>query len=676
MTASIVAMGVALAGMVAAPPPDVVLLTLDTTRADRVGAYGSPAALTPHLDRLARRGATFEEPFGSVPITLPSHTTMLTGKYPCRTGIRDNGLAKLDGATDTLATVLKGRGYHCRAYLSSAVLDRAFGLDRGFEIYDDELRSAGRRDERSAFDTIARVARDAPSAARPLFLWVHLYDPHLPYAPPAPFDRLAPGLPGAYAGEVAVMDAGAGRLLAVLRARKILDTAVILAAGDHGEALGDHGETSHGVLLYDPCLEVPMILVEPSRGIAGRTVRGLARLADVAPTLADYAGAPPLASADGTSLRGSVAAGKTAVAHVYQETWMPPNSFGWSPLYALRRPDWHLVHATANEMYEVAVDPGESRDRAKDPAAPTAAMERVLQGYVAARTIAPAAEPPPDLKAELESLGYLSPSSGKAGTLDPRAGLPLLEKMSEAKELMARGSLDQAIALLRDVLKVNPENVVARNDLGISYLRSKLFREAAREFSAALGVRDLDYINVNLGKSLEAQGLLDPARASYRRALARNGRFADAYEALADLEVAAGKTADAAAVIGQAEKNGVRDPMLIVVRGRLEAAAGDVPRALKSFEEAAAIDPASFDATVEQGHALYVLGKKADAVRKLEDALRIRPDDVPLLKTLASIYFEEVPNPARSRECFERVLRVAPDDPDAPRIRQILAAPK
>ena len=356
------------AGSEVARPRHLLLVTLDTVRADHLGAYGYAAAETPNLDHLAQAGLRFDQAMSPVPLTLPSHASLLTGRLPLEHGVRHNGARPLAAGTETLATRLTTCGFDTAAFVGAFVLDHRFGLNRGFGHYDDDIARDPGRDlrleaERPASEVVDRalawLAREEAAPARPQFLWLHLYDAHAPYTPPAPFAERHPDQP--YDGEIAAVDAQLGRLLAAVRQRLGADVLVAVVA-DHGESLGDHGESTHGLLLYQPVLRVPLLLAGPGLP-AGRTVATPVGLTDLAPTLAGLlgcAGEVPLGT--GRDLSGYLRAGdEPPGADLYAETQYP-TLFGWSPLTALRRGAFKYIAGPRPELYDLNQDRGEEHD--------------------------------------------------------------------------------------------------------------------------------------------------------------------------------------------------------------------------------------------------------------------------------------------------------------------------
>src|SRR5713101_4816300 len=341
------------------PPRTVVLVSIDTLRADHVGAYGDGQAETPALDAIAREGLVFDAAWSPVPLTLPAHASMLSGRYPPRHGVRANGVHRLAGTVPLVAESFVRGGFRSAAVVGGYPLDARFGLGRGFDLYDDRMpaSSAGahypeRRGAEVADRAIAWLQQQGTDGR--VFLFVHFYDPHADYDPPPPYAARFAGRP--YDGEIAYVDAQVGRLRSALEAQGRWRDAVVLVVSDHGEGLGEHGEDTHGMLLYEPTLRVPLVVRAPAVR-PGRAPEAVS-IVDVAPTLLALSGLPRLSDADGVSLVGT----RDPQRALYAETLGPLLDHGWSGLRALRRGRWKLVDAASPELFDLAADPGERRD--------------------------------------------------------------------------------------------------------------------------------------------------------------------------------------------------------------------------------------------------------------------------------------------------------------------------
>jgi len=435
MGAAAVILGLLLAAARPAPaaPPDVVLITLDTVRADRMGFLGSTRGLTPHLDALARESLVFEHAYAQAPLTTVSHATILTGTYPPFHRVQDFGLP-LPASVPYVPALLSAAGYRTAAFVGSLILDPkgpiAPGFDRGFEVYDAGFRHrrAGedpyRTKERRGSEVVARaLAWLEHRPPGPLFLWVHLYDAHDPYDPPPAFAARFAGAP--YDGEVAAVDAAVGDLLAGLSGRGIFDGALLVVASDHGEGLGDHGESTHGVFLYDATIHVPLLLRRPRAQGGGRRIAARARLADIAPTVLEAAGLAMPATMQGRSLLELAGAAPADERPAYAESEYPRRSFGWSALAAWRTERFLLVQAPRRELYDLRVDPAAARDLSRERPAVAdgmaAQMQAALRTWTGGAAAAPAAGPDPALIERLASLGYASGGGGlSASGTDPK----------------------------------------------------------------------------------------------------------------------------------------------------------------------------------------------------------------------------------------------------------------
>jgi arylsulfatase A-like enzyme len=345
----------------------VVVVTLDTTRADRIGAFGGEAVPTPNLDRASLEGVRFTQAISTNPLTLPAHTSMFTGRYPFRHGVRHNGAYRVPADEVTLAEWLGDHGFRTAAFVGAFVLDASFGLDQGFQTYSgvdtdgasaDFLRPASMQRTADAVNQSFFEWLDSFTEGR-FFAWVHYYDPHHPYSPPelAGVDLQGTG----YDREISFVDHQFGQLIAGLEQRRILDRTLLVVIGDHGESLGDHGENTHGIFLYEPAVHVPFAVRAPGLVAGGATFASPVSVADVAPTVLGLLRLPPLAAADGRSLfeTNGKLVDEDFGRRVYAETWMPRIELGWSELAMLRGDRHKFVRAPRRELYDLVDDPGE-----------------------------------------------------------------------------------------------------------------------------------------------------------------------------------------------------------------------------------------------------------------------------------------------------------------------------
>ena len=432
-----------------APIPDsVVLITLDTTRADRLSAYGFQDLSTPAIDRLAAEGIVFEDAVAQVPLTLPSHASIFTGRWPTRHGIRDNADAALAPAEITLAEVLKDRGTRTSAFVASVVLQAGRGLEQGFDTYVDVPKgscgnAAGRRRPADAVVDDALVWIDQNSE-RPFFTWVHLYDAHRPYRVP---DGYANQHGDPYLDAIAFQDAQVGRIVQQLESQRLLDRTIVVVAADHGESLGEHGEDGHGIFLYQSTLRVPLIMRVPH--LQPRRVTSTVRLVDLMPTLLDLLGLP-VPVVDGVSLaRMMSTSGADMQLEAYSESTYPER-FGWSRLRSLRGDRYKLVDAPRPELYDLLTDPFEQRNLYEENSRLGVLMRQQLARFESApqEPDRPSAAAAPDHASQLAALGYVGSgtanSTGHAGQSWPDPKDAIRDYNAFVQERLDRGVADHA----------------------------------------------------------------------------------------------------------------------------------------------------------------------------------------------------------------------------------------
>ncbi|NTV81603.1 MAG: sulfatase-like hydrolase/transferase, partial [Candidatus Aminicenantes bacterium] len=453
--------------------PNVILVTLDTTRADHLGCYGSSAVRTPVMDGLARLGVLFEQAATASPLTLPAHSTILTGMYPTYHGVRVNGNTALNDDQTTLAEVFAARGYDTGAFIAAFVVDGRWGLKQGFTTYDDKLDMT--RSKHIDLGAIQRPANQVMDSAlgwldgrkdRPFFAWIHLYDPHLPYEPPEPYrsEYGVRGPAGLYGGEIAFMDEQIGRLTAWLERTGLDRSTVLVLVGDHGEGLGEHNEGSHGFYIYDYAMHVPLIVVAPLDGLAGKRVPVQVRTADVFPTVLDLAGLALGGETHGRSLVPRMfrpASGRESPA--YGESMAPNIQFGWSGLHVLRTSRYKYIDAPRPELFDIAVDPGEAMNLAsQEPAVARtmkAELDKLMDETSRGAPSPQAANLDKETMERLTALGYVGApvaarkASGSAGPpADPKDKFMVFQKVTAAGELVTADKYAEAVPLLESAL--------------------------------------------------------------------------------------------------------------------------------------------------------------------------------------------------------------------------------
>lgn len=526
---------------------NLVILTLDTTRADRLGSYGYSAARTPVLDRLAEDGIRFTQAVAQSPMTLPSHTSLFTGNNPSYHGVRENGLYALAEEQTTLAEILRDHGYRTGAVVAAAVLEARYGLAQGFDVYDDraaETRSAFHVTQRRG-DEVTRAALEVMQeidGEQPFFLWVHYFDPHKEYDPPAEHARKFPNTEsGRYDGEIAAMDAAIGDLLRDLERAGHRDDTILVAVADHGEGIdGPHDEWTHGMLLYHDTLAIPMIVAAPRGLRAGREIDDVVRTIDLMPTLLELLELPLDEPVQGRSLASllrasdeqtegedaeDVALRTELELAAYSETFAPYHSYGWSPLFALREKRFKLIVGPESELYDLERDPKESRNVAADyPDRVADLRERIvrLQGDAHPSASSDSNSLSAAQRRRLRALGYVSEAAGTLPSIDelaelasPAERIQLQAPLAKARNHHAAGAPDRALAVLREqVLAVDPGNLEAHSSVAVIAKESGQWETAAAALERLIELRPrVDSYRTRLAdvliahaRALEAQG--------------------------------------------------------------------------------------------------------------------------------------------------------------------------
>jgi choline-sulfatase len=637
-----------------AAPPNVLLITIDTLRADRLHV-----GLTPTLDGLAAEGLAFSNARAAVPLTLPSHATILSGLIPPHHGVRENATYRFDRTQPTIAMLLKARGYRTGAVVGAYVLDRQFGLDAGFDAYDDRIPRDPDQPTRLESERSATAVTDAAlawlDATTPFFLWVHYYDPHAPYDPPPVFAARAGG--DRYNGEVAYVDAEVARLLEGVGRRQALDRVAIVVAGDHGESLGEHGERTHGMLLYEPALRVPLVVRAPGRAAVG--VRAdAATLADIAPTILAVAGVAPLAACDGVNLLGPAAARDR---EIYGETNYPRLA-GWSPLRSLVSGQWKLVRAAPPELFDVARDPAEATNLAAERAPLAAAMARRL-GEIEGAGRQATATPGRDAQERLRSLGYVAGSPNlavPASAPNPAVEIAAWGEFEDALSDVSSGRTAAALPRLRALADRHPAAQVFQQTYAQALLDAGRPTEALRGFRSMVarwpGEAGLFH---DLAVAAREAGAPAEAIRAELAALAIDSSYHAAHNGLGLLFVDAGRFAEAAAAFERAAALEGSDPSYWANLGNARRELHDAPRAEAAYRRALAIDRTWPDAANGLGVLLVQAGRPADAVSWLEKAVDRSPGFYQARLNLG-IALQQAGQADRARAAYRAVLAAPP----------------
>ena len=632
---------------------NVVVVTLDTTRADRIGAYGATDAETPTLDGIAADGVQFDQAVSVAPLTLPAHSSIFTGKFPPEHGVRDNGGFFLGPDQVTLAEVLKQRGYHTGAFVAAYVLDSKWGLDQGFDTYFDDFDLGTRRGfslgsiQRPGNEVLDKVLpwiREAKSG--PFFAWIHLYDPHAPYRAPEPFRSRFKDRP--YNGEIAFVDTQVGRLVSELRAQGLADRTVLVVLGDHGESLGDHGDGAHGFFIYNSVTHVPFLIRAPFSLMQHRRVADPVRSVDVMPTVLDLLGVAAPAGISGVSLTPLMAGAKPELGlEAYSEAMYPLHHYGWSDLRALRAGRYKVIDAPRPELYDLDRDPQEAsnlfaerRELGDRMIGELRAMENRFNKTAAPL---PAADVDPEARERLAALGYVgsfvaNASEPRTGRADPKDKIGLFNKLGTATDLSRdrdpdlsskdeQESFARIVALLQDVLKEDPTVIDAWFMMGTQYLRHDEPTKAIEYFKRALALKpDYDIAVMNLAQAYRRLGQDDAALAGFERYL----------------------TIDP------------KDPFVHYQMGEIWMDRGDLARAEQLFRHALELDPHVASAQNALGVVALKRGDVAGAERAIRAAIEVKPDVRLAHFNLALIAEQRGDVRQAEREYFEE-LKLHPD---------------
>jgi arylsulfatase A-like enzyme/lipopolysaccharide biosynthesis regulator YciM len=654
---------------------NVLLVSIDTLRPDHLGCYGYAAAETPRLDALAASGLRFTQATTVLPLTLPAHSSLLTGTFPAHHGVRDNGGFYLGDGETTLAELLKANGYRTGGFVSAFVLDSRWGISQGFDTYYDDFDLA--KYEGVGMDAIQRRGDEtaakaqewlAEERARPFFAWVHLYDPHAPYAAPPEYAARFPATPvGAYDAEIAWSDSIVGRLLDGLAADGRLARTLIVVVGDHGESLGEHKEPTHGFFIYDATIRIPMLIAGP--GIPAKVVPDPVRIVDVAPTILDRLGVAVPAVIQGASLL-PLGRGQALTLAGLAESWYPRYHYGWSELEAIRDSRYKLIKAPRRELYDLHEDPHETDDIARRDPARADAMERALlamrrrvQGAAATKGPQPV---DPEVEERLEALGYVSgPVSARhledRPRGDPKDKIELYNLLKEAGGASVAGHLDVAIAKARQALASDATIVEAHMLLGNFLGKSKRYEEAIAAYREALAL-DPEHqgATFSLALAYKDSGKTKEAEAGFERARSLDPRASKPLWQLADLWMQSGEFDRAEGALKEALTRKVDRPSFLLklaecqiemkryaeaeatLREALGAkpgmalahydlalvheARGDLARAMQEYEAELAAHPKTFRASFNLAKLLLQAGRSEQAIGRFRDTVLASPE--------------------------------------------------
>ncbi len=604
----------ALPGGVARNGLNLVVVTLDTTRADRIGTYGARDVETPVVDRLASEGVLFEQAVSVAPLTLPAHSSIFTGKFPPQHGVRDNGGFFLGAEQVTLAEVLKARGYRTGAFVGAFVLDSKWGVDQGFDTYVDDFDlsqsravslSSIQRPANEVVDKALPWITDAKDA--PFFAWIHLYDPHTPYRPPEPFRTRYEGHP--YNGEIAFTDSQVGRIISLLESLGLYDRTIVVVMGDHGESLGDHGESTHGFFIYESVTRVPFVIRTPFGLAQRRRVVDPVRAVDVMPTVLDLLDVPSPTGISGASLVPLMTGARRELGlDAYAEALYPLHHYGWSDLRALRSGRFKVIDAPRPELYDIERDPHETTNLFDERRALGDRMVTQLrtmeEGFDKTVAALPAGDVDPEARARLAALGYVgsfvaSASDPRTTRADPKDKIGLFNKLGAALDLSKEREreeeepFDKIMALLNEVVQEDPDVIDAWFMMGTQNLRRGNDEKAVEYFKRTLSLKpDYDLAVINMAEAYRRLGDDEAALAGFEHYL----------------------TIDP------------KDPFVRYQIGEIWLDRGDLARAEEVFRQALEIDPRVAAAKNALGVIALQRGDAVAAERLIREAIAIKAD--------------------------------------------------
>lgn len=620
---------------------NVILITIDTLRADRLGCYGFVPDVTPTMNKMAAAGVRFENCIAQTPLTLPSHTTILTGTLPIHHGVRDNGGFVVPPQLETMAEVFKSAGYQTAAFISAYVLDSKWGLNQGFDYYFDRfdlgrfekisLGEVQRRAEETIDEALAWLEKNK---SQKFFTWIHLYDPHTPYDPPEPFKSRLSDRP--YLGEIAYTDSQLARFWSYLEKEKLLDELFLVLTSDHGESLGEHGETTHGFFVYQEAIHVPLIFVTPFEKYKGKTYSGVVTLADIMPTLLEMTGQTKPPEVQGQSLlRYFSGRQKPADNLAYSETFYPRYHYGWSELRSLQNNRYKLIIAPIPELYDLKLDPDEEKNLVYVEKKVYEKMTRLAENFEK-KAGEKAVEPDftsvdEETREKLAALGYLGSFVDPARLAgkklaDPKDKINIFNEISRARETGMAGNFDEAINTLRKILEEDPTISDGFFALGNIYFKARRFQEAVDAFTRALELKpDDSFAVINV---------------------------ANCYAALNKPELAE-------QFVQEQVKRGFDDPQFYHVLGTIYALRGNYDKALPYFEECLKKNPRS--ASAHNAVAAICLNRDdlSRAAEHLQAARELNPTLLNLRYNLAQLYEKQ----NRLKEAMELYQQEIADSP-------------
>ena len=695
---------------------NVILITLDTTRADRLGCYGFAPVATPTIDGWASRGIKFENCIAPTPLTLPSHSSILTGTLPLFHGIRDNGGFILPEEITTLAEVFKGRGYATGAFIGAYVLDSKWGLSQGFDTYFDRFDLG--KFEKISLGTVQRPGNEVMDEAlrwleenkgSGFFAWIHLYDPHTPYEPPPPFAERYARNP--YVGEIAFVDSQLARLEQFLGGNDLAGRSFLVIAGDHGESLGEHEESTHGFFIYQEATHVPLIFVTPFAGLRGLSVPAVSSLVDIMPTVLEMAGFPVPCQVQGESLVPFFfQPAKNPGRFAYSETFYPRFHFGWSELLGYQDRQYKLIIAPEKELYDLAADPDEVTNLAALETGLLARLEAASARYIEKHSQdayeLDLRKIDPETREKLAALGYVgsfTDSSKLEGKVlaNPKEKITVFNELSRAREMGMRGQADEAIAIIQRIIADDPKIGDAYFSIGNICFKAQRFKEAISYFEKALELKPDDTFCVtniansylNMGQPADAENFIieylkkgfsdpqlyyqlgtiafiqkkyDEALRYYDECLSYNSDSAASHNAMAAIYIIREDLAQAESHITSAM---AIDPILSNLnynRAELLEKQGRLEEAAEAYREEIKHSPHHFKASFNLSRLFRIMNRGDEEEKYLRMTMEINPDFPLSYFYLARLFLNRSTDYEEAIRLTQRGIELRPDPKNLP----------
>ncbi len=712
------AVGMSDGSSIGAADLSVLLISIDTCRPDHIGCYGYQDIETPNIDAMATRGVRFDRAIGAAPLTLPSHSTIMTGQAPYRHRVRNNGTYQLAEEKTTLAEVLKRERYKTGAIVGAFPLDSRFGLNQGFDHYDDffpprKVNDSGDSAERTADDVVnLSIHWLSENKKGRFFLFVHFFDPHWKYEPPEPFRSRYPDRP--YDGEISFVDQEIGRLFEALDDFGMKDRTLIVLTGDHGESLGEHGEHTHSVFVYDATIRIPLIVEWPERPsftgagfLRGRTVESMVRAVDIAPTVLNLVGITPLDDMEGVSLAPLMAGTETDLGLVnYSESLASLESWGWSEVRSIRTEDWKFISVPREEFYDLRADPDEKvnvlGEYPEEEKRLRALLDEKLQEDRARKSEDKKIEIDEEGRAKLEALGYVTRSKGTTGGTgdlpDPKDKIGLLQQFFDARTRLEAGDLESATNELRELFMKEPNNpeiakglgkalmevdelqeaeeILLRvyqmvpNDLGLQGLFSTLaFKKGDWEGSLVILERILETDprfengHTRKGEALLLLGRRDEAIEEYQKELQIYPQSPTAYNGLGKVYRKMDRLDEAAKYYKKALECRSDYAEAMYNLGNLYEKLGKIDLALAHFRKSIENDPMLVEAYYNYSLLAKKLGEGQQAFELLQESVRRKPNFAKGYYGLGNLY-RESNLLTKAVENYGTAIRLEPNDPD------------